>query len=169
MKIVQGVNNMWFSIILLLITIFCYYVYGMYFKEYFEVKKINNTLQKILDTRDVLLLKLTGEKVPKKEIAKVLMLIDKRKDTKNAGYVFKMQADVDLNKELITFYKKLNQVLDNEVSKDTFRRIIELEKQAKKVRISYNNAVERYNNNLILHKKVCMQIIRMKPLDTYKL
>lgn len=160
---------MWFSVILLLLVIFGYYVYGTYFKEYFEVKKINNTLQKILDTRDLLLLKLTGEKVSKKETAKVLMFIDKRRDTKNAGYAFKMQADVDLNKELITFYKKLNQVLDNEVSKDTFRRIIELEKQAKKVRISYNNAVERYNNNLILHKKVCMRIIKMKPLDTYKL
>lgn len=160
---------MWFSVILLLLIIFCYYVYGMYFKEYFEVKKINNTLQKILDTRDLLLLKLTGEKVDKKEIAKVLMLIDKRKDTKNAGYTFKMQADVDLNKELKVFYKKLNKVLDNEVSKDTFRRIIELEKQAKKARISYNNAVERYNNNLILHKKVCMRIIKMKPLDTYKI
>lgn len=160
---------MWLSVILLLLIIFCYYVYGMYFKEYFEVKKINNTLQKILDTRDLLLLKLTGEKVPKKEIAKILMLIDKRKDTKNAGYTFKMQADVDLNKELKIFYEKLNRVLDNEVSKDTFRRIIELEKQAKKARISYNNAVERYNNNLILHKKVCMRIIRMKPLDTYKL
>ncbi len=160
---------MWFSVILLLLIIFCYYVYGMYFKEYFEVKKINNTLQKILDTRDLLLLKLTGEKVNKKEIAKVLMLIDKRKDTKNAGYTFKMQADVDLNKELKVFYEKLNKVLDNEVSKDTFRRIIELEKQAKKARISYNNAVERYNNNLILHKKVCMRIIKMKPLDTYKI
>lgn len=160
---------MWFSIILLLIVIFCYYIYGMYFKEYFEVKKINNTLQKILDTRDLLLLKLTGERVNKKDIAKVLMLIDKRKDTKNAGYTFKMQADVELNKELKSFYEKLSKVLDNDVSKDTFKRVIELEKQAKKARISYNNAVERYNNNLILHKKVCMRIIHMKPLDTYKI
>lgn len=141
----------------------------MYFKEYFEVKKINNTLQKILDTRDLLLLKLTGERVNKKDIAKVLMLIDKRKDTKNAGYTFKMQADVELNKELKSFYEKLSKVLDNDVSKDTFKRVIELEKQAKKARISYNNAVERYNNNLILHKKVCMRIIHMKPLDTYKI
>ncbi len=160
---------MWFSIILLLIVIFCYYIYGMYFKEYFEVKKINNTLQKILDTRDLLLLKLTGERVNKKDIAKVLMLIDKRKDTKNAGYTFKMQADVELNKELKSFYEKLSKVLDNDISKDTFKRVIELEKQAKKARISYNNAVERYNNNLILHKKVCMRIIHMKPLDTYKI
>lgn len=160
---------MWFSLILLLIVIFCYYIYGMYFKEYFEVKKINNTLQKILDTRDLLLLKLTGERVNKKDIAKVLMLIDKRKDTKNAGYTFKMQADVELNKELKSFYEKLSKVLDNDISKDTFKRVIELEKQAKKARISYNNAVERYNNNLILHKKVCMRIIHMKPLDTYKI
>ena len=160
---------MWLSFGLLILIIFAYYVYGMYFKEYFEVKKVYNTLQKVLDTRDVLLLKLTSEKIDKKSIAKIVMLIDKRKETRNSGYTVRMNADVELSNELRNFYPVLSKVLANDLSKDIFKRIIELEKQAKKIRISYNNAVDNYNNNLILHKKVCMRIIHMKPLDTYKI
>ena len=158
---------MWIGFILLLLAILMYYVYGTYLKEYFEVKKVYKTLQHVLDTRDVLLLKLTGEKVNKKDVAKVVMLIDERKKTKNAGYTVRMNADVALHHELKEFYPKLVKVLDNPVSKEVFQRVMELEKQAKKVRIAYNTTVENYNNNLILHKKVCMRWIRMKPLDTY--
>ena len=71
---------MWLSLILLIFAIASYYIYGTYFKEYFEVKKVYNTLQNVLDTRDVLLLKLTGEKISKKTIANIVMLIDKQKD-----------------------------------------------------------------------------------------
>lgn len=158
---------MWFGLILLIFIIFVYYVYGTYFKEYFEVRKVYNTLQNVLDTRDVLLLKLTGEKVKKKDIAKIVMLIDERKKTKNSGYSVRMNADVKLNHELKKFYPELAKSLDNPVSKEIFKRIVDLEKQAKKIRIAYNNAVDNYNNNLVLHKKVCMRLIRMKPLDTY--
>lgn len=160
---------MWISFILLIIVIFIYYVYGTYFKDYFEVKKVYNTLQKVLDARDVLLLDLTNEKVDKKEIAKILMLIDKRKETRKAGYTVRMNADVELNKELKKFYQVVSNAINNDISKEVLKRLIELEKQAKKVRISYNNAVEKYNNNLILHKKICMRLIRMKPLDIYKI
>lgn len=160
---------MWISFTLLILVIASYYIYGTYLKEYFEVKKVFTTLQKVLDTRDVLILRMTGEKVDKKSIAKIVMLIDKRKETKKAGYTVRMKADVELSNQLKYFYSKLSKALNNDLSKETFKRIIELEKQAKKIRIEYNNAVERYNNNLILHKKVCMRIIHMKPLDTYKL
>ena len=160
---------MWISIILLLLIIFLYYVYGMYFKEYFEVKKVYNTLQKTLDARDVLLLNFSGEKIEKEIFAKIVMLIANRKETKDSGYTIRMQADVELSNELKTFYKKLSKVIDNDLSKEVFKRVIELEKQAKKIRVRYNMAVETYNNNLILHKKVCMRLIRMKPLDTYKI
>lgn len=160
---------MWISLVAFLLVIFAYYVYGTYFKEYFEVKKIFKTLQHVLDTRDVLLLKLSGEKVDKKDFAKVVMLIDERKKTKNLGYTVRMNADVKLNHELKEFYLKLSKVLDNPISKDVFKRVMDLEKQAKKIRVAYNMAVENYNNNLILHKKVCMKWIRMKPLDTYKI
>ena len=160
---------MWVSIVLLLLIIFLYYVYGMYFKEYFEVKKVYNTLQNILDARDVLVLKLTSEKVTKRELAKVIMLIDERRATKGAGYTIRMEADVRLSNELKNFYSRISKIINNDLSKEVFKRIMELEKKAKKARIEFNNAVERYNNNLILHKKVCMKIIRMKPLDTYKI
>ena len=160
---------MWLGIILLVLVMCLNYAYGMYFKEYFEVRKVYNTLQKVLDTRDVLLLKLSGEKIDKKMLAKIIMLIDERKKTKDAGYTIRMNADVLLSNELRSFYPKLSKVLDNDLTKEVFRRIMELEKSAKKIRINFNNAVERYNNNLILHKRICMKIIRMKPLDIYKI
>lgn len=160
---------MWYGLILLLIVIFLYYVYGTYFKEYFEVKAVFRTLQHVLDTRDVLLLQLCNEKINKNEIARIVMLIDERKKTKDDGYTIRMNADVKLNHALKEYYPKLAKVLNNQISKDTFKRIVELEKQAKKVRIAYNNAAQKYNNNLILHKKVCMKWIRMKPLDTYSI
>ena len=160
---------MWFSLIFLLLVIFGYYFYGTYLKEYFKVKKVYETLQKILDTRDLLLLDLSHDKVDKKEFAKILSLIDKRKETRNSGYTVRMNADVELSNELKSFYKSLAKILDNDFSKELVSRIVELEKQARKTRISYNDAVERYNNNLILHKKVCMRFIHMKPLDTYKI
>ena len=160
---------MWISLIILLLLIFIYYAYGTYFKEYFEVKKIYKTLQHVLDTRDVLLLKLSGEKTNKKEYAKVVMLIDERKKTKNSGYTVRMNADVNLNSELKNFYPKISKILNNPISKEVFKRIIELEKQAKKIRTAYNVAVEKYNNNLILHKDVCIKIIHMKPLDIYRI
>ena len=160
---------MWISLIILLLLILIYYMYGTYFKEYFEVKKVYKTLQHVLDTRDVLLLKLSSEKINKKEFAKIVMLIDERKKTKNAGYTIRMNADVNLNHELKNFYPKISKTLDNPISKEVFKRIIELEKQAKKIRIAYNVSVERYNNNLILHKDICIKLIHMKPLDTYSI
>lgn len=158
---------MWYGLIFFLIVIFIYYAYGAYFKEYFEVKQVFGTLQHVLDTRDVLLLQLSNEKIDKKEMAKIVMLIDERKKTKNDGYTIRMNADVKLNHALKEYYPQLAKVLNNQISKDTFKKIVELEKQAKKIRIAYNNAVQKYNDNLILHKKVCMKWIRMKPLDTY--
>lgn len=160
---------MWFSLIFLLLVIFCYYFYGTYLKEYFEVKKVYETLQKILDTRDLLLLDLSKDKIDKKEFAKILSLIDKRRETKKSGYTVCMNVDVELNNELKSFYKSLTKILDNDFSKELVSRIIELEKQARKARNSYNEAVKRYNDNLILHKKVCIRLIKMKPLDTYKI
>ena len=105
-------------------------------------------MQKILDTRDLLLLDLSHDKVDKKEFAKILSLIDKRKETRNSGYTVRMNADVELSNELKSFYKSLAKILDNDFSKELVSRIVELEKQARKTRISYNDAVERYNNNL---------------------
>ena len=114
---------MWIGLMLFIVAVFLYYAYGTYFKEYFEVKKVYNTLQKVLDTRDILLLKLSNEKVNKKDMAKVIMLIDERKKTKNAGYSIRMDADVKLNHELKSFYPKLEQSLDNPISKNKQRKL----------------------------------------------
>lgn len=158
---------MWIGLAVLIIVIALYYCYGMYLKEYVEVKKIFLTLQHVLDTRDVLLLQLSNEKVDEKQMAEIVMLVDERRKTKNSGYTIRMEADVKLHRALKAFYPTVEKVVDNPLSKDLFERILTLEKQAKKIRIAYNTAVERYNQNLILHKKVCMRLIRMKPLDTY--
>ena len=75
---------------------------------------------------------------------------------------------MELNKKLKETYKEINNLTNNPVIKESFLKIIALEKKLKLQREEYNKAVEKYNRNIIHHKTVCMLLIRMKPLDTYK-
>ena len=72
-----------------------------------------------------------------------------------------------LNDRLKEMYLDLEKERNNPVIKAALANAFELEKTLKKVRDEYNMAVEKYNMNLIMHKFVCMRIIRMKPLDIY--
>ena len=87
---------------------------------------------------------------------------------KEIPYNDKIVLYIELNRELKDFYSLVNSKIDNPIVKATFTNIIELEKKLKKIRKEYNFAVEKYNMNLVMHKFICMRLIRMKPLDTYK-
>lgn len=156
-------------IVLLLVVIFFIYLgYMLYFKEYVDVCKIFNTLEKTLNTRDLLLTQIIGELKNKRIKGETLKLISKRIKSKKSGYNQKIRIDVELNKKLKETYKEINNLTNNPVVKESFLKIIALEKKLKLQREEYNKAVEKYNRNIIHHKTVCMLFIRMKPLDTYK-
>lgn len=155
-------------VIFIIIVILIYLAYMLYFKEYVDVCKIFRTLEKTLDTRDLLVMQSIAEIKNKKIKGETTKYIDKRMKIKKSGFNEKIRADVDLNKKLKETYKELNNYMQNPVIRSTFLRIVVLEKKLKVIREEYNIAVEKYNLNMIHHKAICMGIIRMKPLDTYK-
>ena len=155
------------KIVILLVFILIFAIYQFYFKDFFRVRKIYKSLNKFLSVRDSLVLKLISEVKDKKMAAKVVNLIDERKENFKTSYNNSILADVKLNCELKEFYKVLNNMKKNVVVNDVFSKVINLEKDLKKIRNEYNRAVEKYNNNLVKHKFACLRVIKMKPLDTY--
>ena len=156
---------MWIIFVVIIFLLFIFYIF--YLKEYVEVKRIFDSLEKTLDTRDLLVMKLLPEIKDEKIKTEVAKWIDLRVKNRKSSFNDKIKIDVELNKELKEFYTLINKITNNEVIKATFTNIIELEKKLKNIRNEYNIAVEKYNMNLVMHKFMCMRIIRMKPLDTY--
>ena len=153
----------------LLVIVFIYIMYTIYFKSYVMARKTFKLLIKTLDVRDLLVVKLLPE-IRRQDIArKVAYLINERVKCKESGHLEQMNIDIKLNKELKVLYEEVNKNLNNEVVKATFKSIIELEKKLKSIRKSYNDVVDKYNTNLVTHKKFCIKILKMKPLDTYGL
>lgn len=156
------------KIVILLIMLVIFIIYLLYFKDYFRVKKVYNSLRNFLDVRDSLIIKLISEIENKKVASKIVNLIEERRENFKTSYNNSIKADAKLNSALKEFYESLNSMKKNEVVNSTFAKSINLEKDLKKIRVEYNNAVEKYNQNLVKHKFVCLRVIKMKPLDTYK-
>lgn len=155
------------KIVFIVILILTFIIYQLYLKNYFKVKKAFDTLSNFLNVRDSLVLKLICEIKDKKLVEKIVGLIDERKENFKTSYNNSIKADVKLNSELKSFYEALNNIKKNDVINSVFGKVINLEKDLKKIRNEYNEQVEIYNNNLIRHKFVCLRVIKMKPLDTY--
>lgn len=155
---------MWY---ILLIVIFSLIIYNLYFKDYIEVKKSFNILIKTLDTRDLLVMKLVPELENKSERADIVKLIEMRMKNKKSSFTNQIKIDIELNEKLKDMYLKLEKNKNNLVLQSALRNSLEIENTLKKLRTEYNLTVEKYNMNLVMHKFVCMRVIRMKPLDTY--
>lgn len=156
---------MWIFFIVIVVLLFVFY--NFYLKDFFAVKRIFNSLQKTLDTRDLLIIKLLPEINDKEIQESIAKWIDLRVKSKGSSFNDKIKIDVELNKELKKFYSLINELTNNQVIKATFANVINLEKKLKNIRKEYNLAVEKYNMNLVMHKFICIRIIHMKPLDTY--
>ena len=157
---------MWIFLLVIFLAIVFYYIF---IKDYSDVIKVLDSLEKTLDTRDLLVMKLLPEVKDKGMQASIVELIEKRMKNKKIPFNDKIKLYVELNKELKQFYNNLNKKIDNPVIKTTFASAIELEKKLIKIRDRYNYAVEKYNMNLVMHKFVCVRLIHMKPLDTYSI
>lgn len=154
--------------VILIIIGIVYLGYLLYFKEYKEVMANFETLVKVLETRDLLLMRILPEIKDKKVKEETARLVENRMKCKNAGCNAFIKSDVELNKQLYLTYPELEKI-KNVLVREEFKRIITLEKKLKVIRREYNQAVEKYNQNLIHHKKMCMKYLRMKPLDTYQI
>lgn len=156
------------KIVVLIIIILIFVIYQLYFRHYFKVKNIYETLRNFLDVRDSLVLKLIPE--IKNDVVRenIIALIEERKENFKTSYNNSIKADAKLNSSLRVFYEEINKLEKNDVINSVFGKVIKLEKDLKNIRNEYSLKVEEYNNNLVKHKFVCLKIIKMKPLDTYK-
>ncbi len=155
---------MWY---ILLVVVLFLIIYNLYFKDYIEVKKSFNILNKTLDTRDLLVMKLVPELKSKSERADIVKLIELRMKNKKSSFNNQIKIDVELNEKLKNMYLKLEKNKENLMLQATLKNTLEIENTLKKLRTEYNLTVEKYNMNLVMHKFICMRIVRMKPLDTY--
>lgn len=142
-------------------------IYLRYFKDYINVKNKFRIIEKVLDARDLLVLKILGESKNNENAEMIARLIDERIKEKNLGYTAKMKIDILLNQELKVFYTEMNNIKNNEIIRNVLTNLISLEKKLKIIREEYNMAVAKYNNNLLNNKFISIRLIKMKPLDTY--
>ncbi len=154
--------------IIVLVLIFGYYVVNVYLKEYIEVTKIYKALRKVLNHRDMLLLKILPDLKNKKQKEKIINLIDDRNKKYNISYDDAIIADVKLHNELKYVYLEIEKMKKNEFQLEIFKKLMLIEKQIKEIRKKYSNAVEKYNLSLTIHPKVFIKCLHMRPLDTYK-
>ncbi len=155
------------GIILLIIVIIFLILYLFFFKEYSEVMANYATLIKVVETRDLILLRILPEIKNKKKRESISELIGKRMDAKNKGNNEFILCDVNINKNLKPIYDEINKI-DNPIVKSEFKRIINLEKKLKIIRREYSNSAQKFNEKLVKHPKSFIKFWHMKPLDTYE-
>ena len=145
-----------------------YLVYILYLKPFFDVRRVIYTLRDFLSTRDSLILKLIPEVKNKELKENVVGLINSRKEKFNLTYNDAIESDIRLNSELKRLYEEINKIKNNRMVTGIFENIIKIEKELKNIRTKYNEVATKYNDNLVKRKNVCIKLLKMRPLNTYK-
>ncbi len=159
---------MWIGICFVILVGCMYGIYQCYFRAYKRVKTCFETLIKVVETRDLLLLRILPDVQNKQIKGETVRLIEQCMKCKDSCYNDFIKADVELNKQLKETYSEINK-LKNSMDKELFKRVVTLEKNLKIIRREYNEAAEAYNQHLIAHKKICVKWLHWRPLDTYKI
>lgn len=156
------------KIVLLVIILIIYLVYILYLKPFFDVRRVIYTLRDFLSTRDSLILKLIPEVKNKELKENIVGLINSRKEKFNLTYNDAIESDIRLNSELKRLYEEINKIKNNRMVTGIFENIIKIEKELKNIRAKYNEVATKYNDNLVKRKNVCIKLLKMRPLNTYK-
>jgi len=155
------------GIIVLSILLIVLLIYFILFKEYSEVMANYETLVKVIETRDLILMRVLPEIKSKKVKDDMTKYIAARMNAKKTGNDDLVKADVNINKHLKPVYDELNNS-QNPIVKEEFKRIVNLEKKLKIIRREYNNSVDKYNEKISKRPKLFIKRLHMKPLNTYK-
>ncbi len=142
--------------------------YMVYLREYVEVTRVYKTLRKLLESRDLLILKILPDIKNKNMANKILNLINERRLKSKVSYDDGINADVALHSNLKNLYDEIDKMKKDEVQVEVFKHIVLLEKQIKVVRKRYSEAVTKYNLGLTVHPKVLVKLMHMRPLELYK-
>ncbi len=156
------------GIIFICIVFIFFIVYQLLFKEYSLVRGTFETLVKVIETRDLILMRLLPEIKNKKIKDDMTALIGERIEAKQLGNDKILEMDVKINKKLDRIYSELNKS-KNPIVIEELKKAVNFEKKLKTIRREYNKAVEIYNNKLIKHPKLMMKFLKMRPLNTYQI
>ena len=86
--------------VILVIIFIIWILYSLYFKEYRDVMAMYETLVKVLETRDLLLMRILPEVKDKKIREETSRLVQNRMQCKNAGCNLLVKSGLKRNKEL---------------------------------------------------------------------
>ena len=156
------------SIIFIVLFVIFISIHYLFFKEYSIVMGNFQTLIKVIESRDLLLLRVLPEIKNKKIKDDMTMLISQRMAAKRQGNDKLIEMDVKINKKLNRVYTEFNSS-KNLIVREELKRLVNLEKKLKVIRREYNKSVENYNNKLIKHPKLMMKFLKMRPYNLYEI
>ncbi len=157
-----------FGVCISVLFLLLVYFYMMYLREFIKVAKVYKSLRKLLEARDILVLKLLPD-IKNPEISnKILNLINERQVKSKVSYDDGINADIALFHELKRLYEVIDKMDRDELQTEVFKHIINLEMQIKSVRKRYSEAVNEYNLSLTIHPKVLIKWLHMRPFELYK-
>ena len=154
------------GIIFLSVLIIFAIIYFSLFREYSQMMHSYEMLVKVLETRNLILMRILPEIKDKKTKKEITSYIDGMIQNKRANNDKVLELDVCINKKLDKVYSELN-TSKNPVVKEELKKAVNFEKKLKIIRREYNNSVEKYNNKLIKHPKLMAKCLKMRPYNTY--
>ena len=153
------------------IVLFCFFViilliYFLIFKEYSTMLMSYEMLVKVLETRNLILMRILPEIKDKKAKKEITSYVEQMINYKRTNNDKVLELDVSINKKLDKIYSELNKS-KNPVVLEELKRVINFEKKLKIIRREYNKAVDEYNSKLIKHPKLMAKYLKMRPYNTY--
>ena len=143
-------------------------IYLLLFKEYAHVMNSYDLLVKVVETRNLVLMRILPEiknKGLKNEVTKMVDDMIKAKRDTNDKFI---QLDVDINKKLDKVYSELNGS-KNPLVIEELKKAVNFDKKLKVIRREYNKVVEEYNAKLCKHPKLMAKFLKMRPYNTYEI
>ncbi len=167
-KVGKGIGfYMILAIIIFIVFILYLIIQFSFFKEYSMVMSNYNTLLKVLETRDLVLMRVLPEIKNKKTKDEITSLIAERIDNKKNDNDKIIELDVKINQKLDKAYSELDKS-NNPIVKEELRRLVQFEKSLKTIRKEYTKSVDLYNEKILKHPKAMIKFWKMKPLNNYK-
>ena len=156
-----------FAIVLFVIIIIYLVLHFLFFREYAQVMGNYETLVKVLEARDLVLMRVLPEIKDKNVKDEITNIVSEQLNARKQGNDKLIETDVNLNKKLDRVYSELDKS-KNPLVKEELRRLVGFEKSLKTIRHEYSKAVGQYNEKLVKHPKAMIKFWKMKPLNTYK-
>ena len=156
------------AIVLFLFLVVVIVIHCLFFKEYSQVMGNYETLVKVLEARDLILMRVLPEIKEKSVQDEITNLVSEQLNARKQGNDKLIETDVNLNKKLDRIYSELDKS-KNPLVKEELRRLVGFEKSLKTIRHEYSRAVDQYNEKIVKHPKSMIKIWKMKPLNTYKI